>query len=392
MTDPVIVTRHGTATPTTDDLSDFQLGYDATADILYIRDGAAIVVIGAASFVPYAGATEAVDLGVYGITAQSAIIDGTSTEAVLVRKDADGGDVFVVDTTNGAVGIGVAPVAGLSLSVADTKTTRESGTSVDPMVSYELRTNQTVPDASWSPVAFAAAIYNDGSAAFTNNFAGFSAIASQNGSGTIAIANGFTCQLQSGSAGTITSGSGAYIQAPYFYSTGNITTVRGISIANQASAHSTVAFGLNIGAQSGSYYTWGIFCGGGTNNLVGNTAIGYTVGDPRNIGAKLVLGAGTTAAGTGPLKFTSGALLTTPVAGVWEYLSGTFYLRGGDNLDISTGTITGKLVAATAASDPQHATPANRPTGVLGQIHYYNGKLYFCTNAATPTWEMVTSA
>ena len=33
------------------------------------------------------------------------IVDGTSTEAVLVRKDSDGGDVFVVDTTNETVEI-----------------------------------------------------------------------------------------------------------------------------------------------------------------------------------------------------------------------------------------------------------------------------------------------
>ena len=42
------------------------------------------------------------------------IIDATSTEALLVRKNADGGDVFVVDTTNGRVGIGTSsPYSGL---------------------------------------------------------------------------------------------------------------------------------------------------------------------------------------------------------------------------------------------------------------------------------------
>jgi len=40
------------------------------------------------------------------ITTDSTIIDATSTEAFLVRKDADGGDVFVVDTDNERVGIG----------------------------------------------------------------------------------------------------------------------------------------------------------------------------------------------------------------------------------------------------------------------------------------------
>ena len=39
------------------------------------------------------------------------VIDVTSTEAFLVRKDGDGGDIFVVDSTNGNIGIGTAPAA-----------------------------------------------------------------------------------------------------------------------------------------------------------------------------------------------------------------------------------------------------------------------------------------
>ena len=39
----------------------------------------------------------------------TSVIDVTSTEAFLVRKDSDGGDVFIVDTTNGNVGIGGTP-------------------------------------------------------------------------------------------------------------------------------------------------------------------------------------------------------------------------------------------------------------------------------------------
>ena len=37
------------------------------------------------------------------------IIDGTTTEALLVRKDADGGDVLIVDTTNARTGINTTP-------------------------------------------------------------------------------------------------------------------------------------------------------------------------------------------------------------------------------------------------------------------------------------------
>ncbi|MBU0577631.1 hypothetical protein KJ742_01630 [Patescibacteria group bacterium] len=44
------------------------------------------------------------------------IIDNTSSEAFLVRKDADAGDVFIVDTTNSRVGIGVAPTVALDVN------------------------------------------------------------------------------------------------------------------------------------------------------------------------------------------------------------------------------------------------------------------------------------
>lgn len=45
----------------------------------------------------------------------STVIDDTSTEALLVRKDADGGDVFIVDTTNSRIGVNVAPDRTLDL-------------------------------------------------------------------------------------------------------------------------------------------------------------------------------------------------------------------------------------------------------------------------------------
>jgi hypothetical protein len=46
----------------------------------------------------------------------------------------------------------------------------------------------------------------------------------------------------------------------------------------------------------------------------------------------------------------------------------------------------------TVDSDPKHATPASRPNGNrTGEIVYYSGKLYFCTNTSTPTWELITS-
>ena len=44
------------------------------------------------------------------------VIDVTNTEALLVRKDGDGGDVFIVDTTNSRVGINKTPTQALDVS------------------------------------------------------------------------------------------------------------------------------------------------------------------------------------------------------------------------------------------------------------------------------------
>ena len=59
-----------------------------------------------------------VAINLTSVVSNSTIIDATGTEAFLVRKDSDGGDVFVVDTTNSRVGIGGAPSSRLSISNA----------------------------------------------------------------------------------------------------------------------------------------------------------------------------------------------------------------------------------------------------------------------------------
>ncbi len=52
------------------------------------------------------------------------VIDVTSTEALLVRKNGDGGDIFIVDTTNSRVGIGTTPSVQLHLSSSDNQKIR----------------------------------------------------------------------------------------------------------------------------------------------------------------------------------------------------------------------------------------------------------------------------
>jgi hypothetical protein len=44
------------------------------------------------------------------------VVEITNTEAFLVRKASDGGDVFIVDTTNSRVGVGIAPTVDLDIS------------------------------------------------------------------------------------------------------------------------------------------------------------------------------------------------------------------------------------------------------------------------------------
>lgn len=75
-------------------------------------------------------------------------IDVTNTEALLVRKDGDGGDVFIVDTTNSRVGIGVTPTSVLHLKQANDGATTEiaidnsaSGGSTDELVGIRFRHN-----------------------------------------------------------------------------------------------------------------------------------------------------------------------------------------------------------------------------------------------------------
>lgn len=61
------------------------------------------------------------------------------------------------------------------------------------------------------------------------------------------------------------------------------------------------------------------------------------------------------------------------------------------NASTDTITLTGRAIFRTAASDPQHATPASRPAGSVGEICYYSGAWYGCTDAATPTWVKFTA-
>lgn len=191
-----------------------------------------------------------------------------------------------------------------------------------------------------------------------------------------------------------------------------------ISIASQQRRRPTVANGFyyvaNVGGgtSGNTEPTWPTTVGGTVvDNTVTWTAIAVTaLTNQYGIYMEAMVGTGATnnyqifLAGTG----------TTATNGIsWSdtnlYRSGTAALKtdnaftvgttlnvnGNTTLgDASTDTITmtGRCIFRTAGSDPQHATPGSRPAGSVGELVYYGGKLYFCTNTSTPTWEKITSA
>jgi hypothetical protein len=91
----------------------------------------------------------------------------------------------------------------------------------------------------------------------------------------------------------------------------------------------------------------------------------------------------------------SGGNLTLTTSGTDLTVTNNLLVHGNTTLgNASTDTVThtGRMIVRTTASDPKHATAGSRPAGSVGEIAYYSGKMYFCTNAATPTWELITSA
>ena len=87
------------------------------------------------------------------------------------------------------------------------------------------------------------------------------------------------------------------------------------------------------GANTNAVYT---LAGGIRFSVMGNGRV--SIGSSVLPSAMLHLPAGTATAGTAPLKFTSGTLLTAAEAGTQEYLSGLFYLRGTEGWAFNQAT------------------------------------------------------
>jgi len=67
------------------------------------------------------------------------VVDVTNTEALLVRKNSDGGDVFIVDTTNTRVGVGNTPEVNFHIKLADTANARIEDTSSDGIAKLDFK-------------------------------------------------------------------------------------------------------------------------------------------------------------------------------------------------------------------------------------------------------------
>lgn len=154
------------------------------------------------------------------------ILDVTSTEALLVRKNADGGDVLTVDTTNefvhisGFLGVGA---AALSDRILRTDKVFNSGSAVfGATIQVQNQGNGAVRGASYSAIATSASTPSD--------VFGVEAVARtlSTSSPTRMAAGVFRGQMDS--TGTVSSIRTVWIKAPSKHASATITTLYGLYI------------------------------------------------------------------------------------------------------------------------------------------------------------------
>jgi hypothetical protein len=111
--------------------------------------------------------------------------------------------------------------------------------------------------------------------------------------------------------------------------------------------------------------------------------------------AWLTLPAGSATAGTAPLKFTSGPLTTVAVAGQIEYLSGSFFIRGMDILDVASKVATPEIKTDTTTPTDLIITTGAAKTLTLATPVYVDllFPLAFARVPASgvPTWDTFTA-
>ena len=189
-------------------------------------------------------------------------------------------------------------------------------------------------------------------AATTTNIYGVRATLAQSGTSTATNAYGVYSSL-SRSAGTLTNAYGLYL--------GDVT---------------------GVGTNSFSLYS-----AGGTSYFAGNVGIGTTAPT-----SSLMIKAGSATAGTAPLKFTAGPVMTTPENGAVEYDGTTLFLTSGgvrriipsttatnDFSNVGSITGTGALTVAAGGTN-QNLTLSGTGTGSVT-----TGSQFAVTNATSST-------
>lgn len=132
------------------------------------------------------------------------------------------------------------------------------------------------------------------------------------GSGTVNIAAGFRAVVTNINTAVITEAQCFRASIAGNVSTGSITTLSSFYSPDQTAGTTNIGFNGNISSGANK---WNLYMGGTAKNyLAGNLGIGQTTPT-----AYLHIAAGTTAASTAPLKFTSGTFNTTAEAGAMEY-------------------------------------------------------------------------
>ncbi len=144
------------------------------------------------------------------------------------------------------------------------------------------------------------------------------------------VANSTSTAMFLGAGGTLTSltdhqilyGGGAYFDGSSFKTLPTATSAAIINVGNNQGNLPGYSFYLNTGLAANTAF-------GPTEIARIGTAGWYIGGTVTNATAKVQIGAGTTAAGSAPLKLTSGPLMTTPEDGAIEYDGTHFYVTIG---------------------------------------------------------------
>ena len=370
----------------------FETGFGALTPKMVIRNNGN-VGIGTTAPLDYLEVVGGTNVGTMRVRATSSLVGygqlifDRSGATSKFKLGMSGTDYLTIDSANGNVGIGTTgpgsmlEVAGAGQFGTAGATTAQltvlGGASGTPLISLQ-RTVGTTARFDWA--------LTGGTLAFND-----------------ATNGGYPLELAGGASQVA-----AYIGQRGAYSNDARTSLLSASTqsatggADQAGVTFTIQGGLGTGAGTlgNIYFNTGVLGTSGTTPQTASTKM--TILGSGNVGigttaptSKLHLAAGTATAGTAPLGFTSGTLLTTPVAGKVEFLTDAYYGT------ITTGAVrktfaflespvftTPNVGVATATQyklSALNTAPANATdTGTLGEIRIVADAIYVCI--ATDTW------